>query len=102
VSCPTLTNWRYSADPLLANGEALGMHCTVQPDGVGCFRYSAMAAMHCSRVSKLPGNIAMPPCGPAITRYHISAAVEARVFPRSKRTCKSGRLDDFMTMAGMS
>ncbi|WP_179301132.1 MULTISPECIES: hypothetical protein [unclassified Mesorhizobium] len=97
-----MTTWRYSADPLLVNGEALGMHCKVQPDGVGCLWYSAMAAMHCSRLSKLPGKIAMPPCGPAITRYQINAAVEAMVFPRCKRSYKSGRLDRFMTVAGMS
>ena len=81
--CPALTALRYSADPLIVNGEALGTHCRVQPVNVGCFWYSAMAAVHCSRLSKVLGNTAMPPCGPAITRYQISAAVEVMAFPCS-------------------
>lgn len=55
----------YSADPLLA------------PAGVGCFCYSAMAAVHCSRLSKVLGSTIMPPYGPAITRFQINATVEA-------------------------
>jgi hypothetical protein len=36
-----------------------------------------MAVAHCSRVSKVLGRTTIPPCGPAITRYQIRAAVDA-------------------------
>lgn len=52
-----------------------------------------MAAAHCSRVSKLLGSTTNPPCGPAITRYQINAAVEAMGLSFSCAFGSRGRSD---------